>query len=285
MEIILNDLSYIYDEGTAYEKSALAGINLKIRQGEFISLIGKTGSGKSTLIRMFNGLLKPTYGQVFVDGEDINEKGYPLRVLRGRVGMVFQYPEDQLFETSVIEDVKFGPTNQGLDLLTIEYRAFEALKNVGIGEDLLDVSPLELSGGQKRRVAIAGVLAMQPELLILDEPTAGLDPKGREEILRLLKDLQTEKNITILLISHRMEDVASYADRVIVLNDGMLYCDGTPAEVFTRHDELEKVGLRAPQYTYIIEELYKRGVKVTHGAITLEQAVDAIVGGRSTDGR
>ena len=279
MEIILNELSYIYDIGTAYEKNALAGINLHIHQGEFIGLVGRTGSGKSTLIKMLNGLKKPTYGSVYIDGEDIFDKDYDKSKLKGRIGMVFQYPEDQLFESSVIEDVKFGPKNLGLDTLTVEYRAYEALKLVGIGEDLIDVSPFELSGGQKRRVAIAGVLAMKPEVLVLDEPTAGLDRRGRHEILELLQKLKSEDGVTVIMISHRMEDVAEYATRVIVLNDGMIYDDGDPADIFLNHKKLEKISLRAPEITYIVESLALRGVEVKHGAINLKQAVDALTGG------
>ena len=276
MDILLNDVSYIYDEGTSYEKAALAGVDLKITQGEFIGLVGETGAGKSTLIRLMNGLIRPTHGGVFVDGQDIYDKDYPIHKLRGRVGMVFQYPEQQLFESTVVKDVQFGPTNQGLDELQVELRSFEALKAVGIGEDLLDVSPLELSGGQKRRVAIAGVLAMQPEVLILDEPTAGLDKEGQNAIFELLLRLNREKNTTIILITHRMEDVCEYTNRVLVMNDGRIVIDDAPEEVFYGTDELEKYGLRAPEVTYILEGLRARGINIPKGVIKKEDAVAVI---------
>ncbi|MBO4396055.1 MAG: energy-coupling factor transporter ATPase [Eubacterium sp.] len=276
MEILLNEVSYIYDEGMAYEKHALAGVNLRIGQGEFIGLIGRTGSGKSTLVKMMNGLLKPTYGGVFVDGEDINERGYKLNKLRGRVGLVFQYPEQQLFESTVLKDVLFGPNNQGLEELTAELRAYEALKIVGIGQDLLDVSPLALSGGQKRRVAIAGVLAMQPEVLILDEPTAGLDPAGREDIFALLHELHEEKNITVILISHSMEDVAEHTGRVIVMNDGRIVMDDSPESVFADAAELEQIGLRPPVAARLAGALRSHGVDIPSGVITRNQIVNVI---------
>ena len=276
MDIILNKVSYIYDEGTSYEKHALAGIDLEIKQGEFIGIIGKTGSGKSTLVKMLNGLLKPSYGGVYVDGMDIHDKDFHKAELRGRVGMVFQYPEQQLFESSVVKDVQFGPRNQGLEELQVELRAYEALKAVGIGEELLDVSPLSLSGGQKRRVAIAGVLAMQPEVLVLDEPTAGLDKSGQASIFRLLHQLNEEKGITIILISHRMEDVAEHTKRVVVMHDGRLVMDDSPEAVFAQHTELEKLGLKAPVVTYLMEGLRARGIPVSTGVLTREQAVAAI---------
>lgn len=276
MELLLNKVSYIYDEGTAYEKHALAGIDVRIGQGEFIGVIGKTGSGKSTLVKMMNGLLKPSYGGVYVDGRDIHDRDYPLTSLRGRVGMVFQYPEQQLFESSVVKDVQFGPKNQGVDELQVELRAFEALKAVGIGEELLDVSPLELSGGQKRRVAIAGVLAMKPEVLILDEPTAGLDKAGQESIFSLLHRLNEDEGITIILITHRMDDVAEHVKRVWVMNEGMLVEDDTPERVFADHKELEKYGLRAPEVTYIMEGLRLRGINVPDGVIRKKDAVAVI---------
>ncbi|MEE3468317.1 MAG: energy-coupling factor transporter ATPase [Eubacterium sp.] len=278
MEILLNKVSYIYDEGMSYEKHALAGVDVEVKQGEFIGVVGKTGSGKSTLVKMFNALLKPSYGGVYVDGQDIHDRDYPRHELRGRVGMVFQYPEQQLFEASVVKDVQFGPRNQGLDDLQVELRAFEALKSVGIGEELLDVSPLALSGGQKRRVAIAGVLAMQPEVLVLDEPTAGLDKAGQASVFRLLHQLNEEKGITIILISHRMEDVAEHTKRVWVMHDGRLVIDDTPEAVFARVRELEELGLKAPVVTYLMEGLRARGVPVPQGVLTREQAVAAIRG-------
>lgn len=277
MAIIIHELKHIYSEGTAYEKMALDGINLKIEDGEFIGLIGHTGSGKSTLIQHLNGLLKPTSGSIFYHGEDIHDKDYSLKKLRSKIGLVFQYPEHQLFESSVIEDVKFGPKNIGMDSLEIDLHAYEALKQVGIGEDLLDSSPLELSGGQKRRVAIAGVLAMEPEVLVLDEPTAGLDPEGRDEILDLVARLHRERKITVILVSHSMEDMAKYVERLVVMNQGKVQYDGTPAEVFSHYKELETIGLSAPQVTYVMEGLTKRGIPLPHNAITVQEAVDSIM--------
>lgn len=277
MTILINELEHIYSKGTAYEKKALRDVNLKIENGEMIGLIGHTGSGKSTLIKHLNGLLKPTGGSVYYDGEDIFDKDFSLKKLRSRVGLVFQYPEHQLFEQTVIDDVKFGPRNIGMEPLQVDMHAFDALKQVGIGDDLLDVSPLELSGGQKRRVAIAGVLAMEPEVLILDEPTAGLDPAGRDEILDLVSGLHREKNITVLIVSHSMEDMAKYVDRLVVMDAGTVAYDGTPAEVFRHYRELEKLGLMAPQVTYVMEGLKARGVSGISDAITVEDAVSQIL--------
>ena len=285
MAILVNELEYCYNSGFAGRKQALHDVNIKVEDGEFIGLIGHTGSGKSTLVQHLNGLLKPTSGGVYYNGEEIHEKGYSLKQLRGKVGLVFQYPEYQLFEGTVLEDVKFGPKNIGMAPLDIDMCAFEALKQVGIGEDLLDVSPLMLSGGQKRRVAIAGVLAMKPEVLILDEPTAGLDPQGRDEILKLIAKIHREQNITVIVVSHSMEDMARYAKRLIVMNQGTVKYDGTPAEVFTHYKELEKIGLTAPQVTYVIEGLAKRGILLPHNAITVEQAVDSILQGLSAPGK
>lgn len=277
MAIIIHELQHIYSEGTAYEKTALHDINIKIEDGEFIGLIGHTGSGKSTLIQHLNGLLKPTSGSIYYNGEDIHDKDYSLKKLRSKVGLVFQYPEHQLFESTVIEDVRFGPKNIGMEPLKVDMNAYKALEQVGVGEELLDVSPLELSGGQKRRVAIAGVLAMDPDVMILDEPTAGLDPEGRDEILELVKNLHRERNITIILVSHSMEDVARYAGRLIVMNQGTVQYDGSPAEVFSHYKELEEIGLMAPQVTYVIEGLAKRGIVLPHNAITVQEAVDSIL--------
>lgn len=277
MAILIHELEHIYSPGTAYEKRALYDINLTIEDGEFVGLIGHTGSGKSTLIQHLNGLLKPTRGGIYYNGEDISDKDFSLKKLRSKVGLVFQYPEHQLFENSVIEDVKFGPKNIGMDPLQVDLKAFEALKQVGIGEDLLDVSPLQLSGGQKRRVAIAGVLAMDPEVMILDEPTAGLDPEGRDEIYELVAKLHRENHMTVIAVSHSMEDMARYADRLIVMNEGTVKYDGTPQEVFAHYRELEQIGLMAPQVTYVMEELAKAGIKLPHNAITVEQAVDSIM--------
>ena len=280
MAIIIHELEHRYEDGSAGEKVALHDVNIKIEQGEMIGLIGHTGSGKSTLIQHLNGLLKPTSGAVFYDGKDINDSDFSKKKLRSKVGLVFQYPEYQLFESTVIDDVKFGPKNIGMDSLNIDMNSFQALKQVGIGEDLLDVSPLELSGGQKRRVAIAGVLAMEPEVLILDEPTAGLDPSGRDEILDLVAKLHKERNLTVILVSHSMEDVARYVERLIVMNHGTVAFDATPGEVFSHYKELEKIGLMAPQVTYVMEGLARRGVTLPHNAITVQEAVDSILQAR-----
>lgn len=280
MAIIIHELEHRYGDGSAGEKVALHDVNIKIEQGEMIGLIGHTGSGKSTLIQHLNGLLKPSSGAVFYDGKDINDSDFSKKKLRSKVGLVFQYPEYQLFEATVIDDVKFGPKNIGMDSLKIDMNSFEALKQVGIGEDLLDVSPLELSGGQKRRVAIAGVLAMEPEVLILDEPTAGLDPSGRDEILDLVAKLHKERNLTVILVSHSMEDVARYVERLIVMNHGTVAFDATPGEVFSHYKELEKIGLMAPQVTYVMEGLARRGVTLPHNAITVQEAVDSILQAR-----
>ena len=280
MAIIIHELEHRYEDGSAGEKVALHDVNIKIEQGEMIGLIGHTGSGKSTLIQHLNGLLKPTSGAVFYDGKDINDSDFSKKKLRSKVGLVFQYPEYQLFESTVIDDVKFGPKNIGMDSLKIDMNSFQALKQVGIGEDLLDVSPLELSGGQKRRVAIAGVLAMEPEVLILDEPTAGLDPSGRDEILDLVAKLHKERNLTVILVSHSIEDVARYVERLIVMNHGTVAFDATPGEVFSHYKELEKIGLMAPQVTYVMEGLARRGVTLPHNAITVQEAVDSILQAR-----
>ena len=276
MAIIIHELEHRYEDGSAGEKVALHDVNIKIEQGEMIGLIGHTGSGKSTLIQHLNGLLKPSSGAVFYDGKDINDSDFSKKKLRSKVGLVFQYPEYQLFESTVIDDVKFGPKNIGMDSLKIDMNSFEALKQVGIGEDLLDVSPLELSGGQKRRVAIAGVLAMEPEVLILDEPTAGLDPRGRDEILDQISYLQKERGITVILVSHSMEDVARYVDRLIVMNQGEVRFDGTPKEVFRHYKELEEIGLAAPQVTYLMQELKEKGASVDTEATTVEEAAETI---------
>ncbi len=280
MAIIIHELEHRYEDGSAGEKVALHDVNIKIEQGEMIGLIGHTGSGKSTLVQHLNGLLKPTSGAVFYDGKDINDSDFSKKKLRSKVGLVFQYPEYQLFEATVIDDVKFGPKNIGMDSLKIDMNSFQALKQVGIGEDLLDVSPLELSGGQKRRVAIAGVLAMEPEVLILDEPTAGLDPSGRDEILDLVAKLHKERKLTVILVSHSMEDVARYVERLIVMNHGTVAFDATPGEVFSHYKELEKIGLMAPQVTYVMEGLARRGVTLPHNAITVQEAVDSILQAR-----
>jgi energy-coupling factor transport system ATP-binding protein len=280
--ILVNELEHIYSKGTAYEKKALHDVNFKIENGEMIGLIGHTGSGKSTLIQHLNGLLKPTAGGIYYDGMDIFDKDFSLKKLRSKVGLVFQYPEHQLFENTVLEDVKFGPKNIGMEPLEVDMSAFLALRQVGIGDDILDVSPMELSGGQKRRVAIAGVLAMQPEVLILDEPTAGLDPAGRDEILDLVKQLHDEREITVIIVSHSMEDMARYVERLIVMDAGTVAYDGTTEEVFSHYKELEKLGLRAPQVMYVMEKLAARGISLPQ-AITVEQALESIMGAEVDD--
>lgn len=276
MSIIFDHVSFRYDTGKKDEKRALDDISFTIRDHDFVGIIGHTGSGKSTLIQHMNGLLLPEEGAVYFNGEDITDRKYNRNELRKKIGLVFQYPESQLFSSTVIEDVKFGPKNMGLESLQVDLRAFEALKLVGIEDDLLDASPFELSGGQKRRVAIAGVLAMQPEVLIMDEPTAGLDPKGREELYGMLQKLHREKKLTIIVVSHSMEDMAKYADRLIVMNQGKVLAQGTPKEVFRYADELETVGLSAPVATRIIEELKKRNHRMEGNAVTVEEAADLI---------
>lgn len=277
MSIILDKVDYIYSPGTAYEKHALKNINLVINDGEFIGIIGHTGSGKSTLIQHLNGLVRATSGGVYYNGADIYDEDYKLKELRTKVGLVFQYPEHQLFETTVIKDVQFGPKNLGLPQLEVDLRSYDALKQVGIGDDLIDASPFELSGGQKRRVAIAGVLAMKPEVLILDEPTAGLDPKGRDEILEQIAKIHREQKITVILVSHSMEDVAKYVNRIIVMNHGEAVYDGAPKEVFAHYKELEQIGLAAPQVTYAMHALKDAGIPVDTGVTTVEEARDAIL--------
>lgn len=272
----MENVNYIYGEGSGQEKWALKNINLTIHDREFIGIVGHTGSGKSTLTQLLNGLEKPSSGTIYYNDEDIQADGYERRKLRQKVGLVFQYPEHQLFEVSVIKDVEFGPRNLGLSNLDVEKRSFDALKQVGLSDDLLDVAPFALSGGQKRRVAIAGVLAMQPEVLILDEPTAGLDPAGRTEILELLKKLHEENNITVILVSHSMDDVARYAGRILVMNQGELVLDGEPQKVFRYRDELRKIGLDVPQSTNILYELRDRGMAVGTEGITPEQAAECI---------
>lgn len=272
----LKNVNYIYGIGSGQEKQALKNINLDINDGEFIGLVGHTGSGKSTLAQLLNGLERATSGEIYYNGRNIYDKDYDMKSLRGNVGLVFQYPEHQLFEATVAEDVQFGPHNLGVPSLEVELRSYNALKMVGIGDDLIDVSPFALSGGQKRRVAIAGVLAMQPRLLVLDEPMAGLDPAGREEILNILKDLHDKQNITIILISHSMDDIAEYADRVIVMNKGELVLDGVPKKIFEFEEELEKIGLGVPQAAKVIHRLRKMGADIPYSCITAEESAEAI---------
>ena len=276
MLLIADHISYIYSPGTAYEKKALDDVSLTINKGEFVGIIGHTGSGKSTLIQHFNGLEKATSGTIYFDGQDVYDKDFNMKSLRSRVGLVFQYPEHQLFETTVLEDVKFGPKNLGLSKVEVDLRAFEAIKQVGLSEKCYDDSPFELSGGQKRRVAIAGVLAMKPEILILDEPTAGLDPRGRDEILDQIAKLHKE-GLTVILVSHSMEDVAKYADRIIAMNSGKVAFDGTPKAVFRHYKELERMGLSAPQITYVMQEMKELGLDVDTDVSTVEEAKEEIL--------
>lgn len=276
MLIILDKVNYVYSIGSGFEMKALDDVSLTINRGEFIGLIGHTGSGKSTLTQHLNGLLKATSGKIYYDGQDIYDKDFVMKNLRSKVGLVFQYPEHQLFENDVFTDVCFGPKNLGLSKKEAELRAFEALEMVGFPKELFYNSPFELSGGQKRRAAIAGVLAMKPEVLILDEPTAGLDPKGRDEILDQIKKLHEETNMTVILVSHSMEDVAKYVGRLIVLNHGKVMYDDAPDKVFRHYSELEEIGLAAPQLTYILNDLKKNGFDVDTDAITMEEAVATV---------
>ena len=277
MSLKLEHVTYTYNPGTAYETHALKDVSLEIPQGQFVGVIGHTGSGKSTLIQHFNGLMRPTSGTVFYNEEDIWQEGYSLKRLRSKVGLVFQYPEHQLFEADVLSDVCFGPKNQGLSQEEAQERARTALKQVGLKEKYYASSPFELSGGQKRRVAIAGVLAMEPEVLILDEPTAGLDPKGRDEILDQIAWLHQERKISVLLVSHSMEDIARYVERILVMNHGEKVFDGVPKEVFSHYKELEAIGLAAPQITYIMHALRENGLQTDTSAITVEEAKNRIL--------
>lgn len=276
MSIKINHLTQIYGQGTAFEKKALDDINLEIQDGEFIGLIGHTGSGKSTLIQHLNALLVPTGGEVLLNGENIYADKSKLKSIRQRVGLVFQYPEHQLFEMTVYKDVAYGPGNLGLSQEEIDKRVRSAFETVGLGEDIYDKSPFELSGGQKRRAAIAGVLAMEPEVLILDEPTAGLDPKGRDEILDAVKKMHDMRKITVILVSHSMEDVAKLVDRIIVLSKGKTAIVGTPKEVFSQREKLESIGLAAPQISYVFSELYQKGYDVPTDIYTVSDAADVL---------
>lgn len=277
MSLILDHVNYIYGEDTALAVHALKDINLVIPDGQFIGLIGHTGSGKSTLVQHLNGLIKPTSGAIYYNGEDVHDGDYDKKKLRSKVGLVFQYPEHQLFEIDVFKDVCFGPKNLGLSQKETELRAYAALKQVGLADEYFYQSPFDLSGGQKRRVAIAGVLAMKPEILILDEPTAGLDPKGRDEILDQIARLKEETGITVILVSHSMEDVAKYVERIIVMNRGSVLFDDVPREVFQHCKELEQVGLAAPQVTYMMQALAEQGMKVDTTVTTIKEAAQEIL--------
>ena len=277
MSLKLEHVTYTYNPGNVYETHALKDVNLEIPSGQFLGIIGHTGSGKSTLIQHFNGLMRPTAGTVYYKDENIWQEGYSLKHLRSQVGLVFQYPEHQLFEADVLSDVCFGPKNLGLSGEEAKERAIAALRQAGLKEKYYTSSPFDLSGGQKRRVAIAGGLAMNPQVLILDEPTAGLDPRGRDEILDQIAYLHEERKITVILVSHSMEDIARYVERILVMNKGEKAFDGTPREVFAKYKELEAIGLAAPQITYIMHDLYDAGLKVDTQAITIEEAKESIL--------
>ena len=284
MSLKLEHVTYTYNPGTAYETHALKDVSLEIPQGQFVGVIGHTGSGKSTLIQHFNGLMRPTSGTVFYNKEDIWQEGYSLKRLRSKVGLVFQYPEHQLFEADVLSDVCFGPKNQGLSQEEALERARTALKQVGLKEKYYSASPFELSGGQKRRVAIAGVIAMEPSVLILDEPTAGLDPVGVESILGNIHDYHQAKNATIIIVSHSMEEMARTVDRIVVVNDGKIPFSGTPREVFAHGDELERIGLGVPAMTRVFHRLRAMGVDIDPSVYTIEQARDAILTAMNREG-
>ena len=277
MSIIVDNICYSYDVGTGFERQALKNISCVINDGEFIGLIGHTGSGKSTFIQHLNGLVKASSGAIFYNSKNIYDEDYNMKDLRSKVGLVFQYPEHQLFETTIFKDVCFGPKNLGLGAVQAETRALKALHMVGLPDDMYYQSPFDLSGGQKRRVAIAGVLAMEPEVLILDEPTAGLDPQGRDDILNCIKKLHDEMGITVILVSHSMEDVANYVDRIMVMNDGVLTFDDTPKVIFSHYKELEEIGLAAPQVTYIMQDLNNAGLDVDTSVITVDEAKEEIL--------
>ncbi|MBP1569535.1 MAG: energy-coupling factor transporter ATPase [Oscillospiraceae bacterium] len=271
------NLSYVYSEGTPYEHRAIDNVNIEIEKGSFVGLIGHTGSGKSTLIQHLNGLIKPTSGKVFVDGEDIWEKPKEIRKFRFKVGLVFQYPEHQLFEETVRKDIAFGPKNMGLSDAEVEERVLEAAKHTGLTADYLEKSPFELSGGEKRRVAIAGVLAMKPEVLILDEPTAGLDPKGREFILSEIKAYHESTGATVILVSHSMEDVARFASHVLIMNHSKVAMYGKTREIFKRVDELCEIGLEVPQISRVFAKLREKGYNVPESVLTVSEAKEAVL--------
>ena len=277
MSIIVDHVSHVYEADTNMAVKALDDVSLVIQDGDFIGLIGHTGSGKSTLVQHLNGLMKATSGHIYYNGEDIDDDQFHKKELRSKVGLVFQYPEHQLFEVDVFSDVCFGPKNLGLSQKEVQLRAYEALKQVGLEDEYFYQSPFDLSGGQKRRVAIAGVLAMKPEVLILDEPTAGLDPKGRSEILELISSLRKKTGMTIVLVSHSMDDVAEYVNRIVVMDHGRKMFDDVPREVFRHVEQLESMGLAAPQVTYMMHQLRKNGFDVDPDAITIEEAKEEIL--------
>ena len=276
MALRVDNISYEYEKGTAMSVHALAHVSVNIPDGQFIGLVGHTGSGKSTFVQMLNGLLKPSEGHIYWNDQDIHADGFDRKKLRADVGLVFQYPEHQLFEQDVISDVMFGPRNLGFSEEECRNRAEKALRSSGLSEEFWKQSPFDLSGGQQRRAAIAGVLAMQPKVLILDEPTAGLDPRGRDEILDMVRGMKQQLHMTILLVSHSMDDVAEYADRIIVMNDAKILMDGSPKEVFARYKELEAVGLSAPQMVYIMQYLRECGLPVRTDILTVDEAAEEI---------
>lgn len=276
MSIEISHLTHLYNPGTAMERKALDDVNITINDGEFVAFIGHTGSGKSTLIQHLNALIKPTSGKILLDGEDINADKSKLKAIRQKVGLVFQYPEHQLFEMTVFKDVCYGPKNMGLSDEEIKSAAEKALNLVGLDQSFYDKSPFELSGGQKRRVAIAGILAMNPRVLVLDEPTAGVDPRGRDEILGAIDHMHKETGITVILVSHSMEDVAKYADRIVVMNNGHVALTGTPKEVFSHVSELEEMGLAAPQTSYVMKGLKDNGLNVPQDVYTVDEATDVL---------
>ncbi len=278
MAIVLDNITYTYGMGTPFEKTALHGISLTIENGEFLGVIGHTGSGKSTFVQHLNGLLHPTTGTVTVNGVDISASTEEAKKMRHKVGMVFQYPEHQLFEETIAEDIAFGPKNLGLSADEVDERVRDAMKFVGLDYNTYaERSPFHLSGGQMRRVAIAGVVAMNPDFLVLDEPSAGLDPFGREEIFEEIIRLHKEKGITVILVSHSMEDVAKYVERIIVMNHGQVMFDNTPCEVFKHYKELEQIGLAAPQVTYLMHELKEKGLNVNTEATTVAEARESLL--------
>lgn len=270
-------LTYVYSQGTPFEKTAVDHVDLEINEGEMLGVMGHTGSGKSTLIQHFNGLLKPTSGRILLDGKDIWEDKDKIRDVRFKVGLVFQYPEYQLFEETVFKDIAFGPKNMGLDEAEIKRRVLETANDLGLSEELMERSPFELSGGQKRRVAIAGVMAMEPKVLILDEPTAGLDPAGRNKILGLIKKYHERKKNTVLIVSHSMEDIASFADRILVMNKSRLFCLDEPPKVFSRAEEIEGIGLDVPQITRVFASLKKSGFDFGKNVYTVEYAKNLLL--------
>lgn len=276
MSIEISHLTHLYNQGTAMERKALDDVNITINDGEFVAFIGHTGSGKSTLIQHLNALIKPTSGKILLDGEDINADKTKLKAIRQKVGLVFQYPEHQLFEMTVFKDVCYGPKNMGLSEEEVKNAAEKALSLVGLDQSFYDKSPFELSGGQKRRVAIAGILAMNPRVLVLDEPTAGVDPRGRDEILGAIDHMHKETGITVILVSHSMEDVAKFADRIVVMNNGHVALTGTPKEVFSHVSELEEMGLAAPQTSYVMKGLKDRGLNVPQDVYTVDEATDVL---------